>query len=247
VGLPMQELEPQTEYVDAIQPRMPAWKKVSIGAGIVLIVVTMALTANLWISALVTVVAFCTIVVVLGAFILLVLWYAFGPKQGPTLEDYEKIAAARRQAGLYQPPVVDGSTVEQQAMVDAIEKLTTYHVQLGEKVEQIEAKVDQVNAENRSEIAEIKTSIDEILTQLQKVAHSNGDKEAPGNEAARSVPPSVPPTKAEVNRAKLVRWVRANREKAQTMDIRKIAKETGVNRNTAGRFITDYREGKITI
>ena len=83
--------------------------------------------------------------------------------------------------------------------------------------------------------------------QGEKVSHLNDAEEATTNKAAISETPSETPQKAEINRAKLVRWVRANPGKAKTMGIRKIAKATGVNPATTGKFIKDYREGKITI
>jgi hypothetical protein len=228
-------LEPQTEYVDAIQRKMPAWKRASIGAAILAVVIILALTANIWLPALATILVFCGLAVIVIALVVVVVANMF-VKQGPTLADYQAIEEAREKYGLFQQPVVDGTTVDQQTLMDAFAKIVDIQATQGQEIQEV-----------KQEIAGVKTGIDEILLQLQKVAHSNDIHEAPANEAAISVPPSVPPTKAEVNRAKLVRWVRANRDVAQTMDVRKIAKATGVNRNTTGRFISDYREGKITV
>jgi hypothetical protein len=175
------------------------------------------------------------LVIIVGGLVVLVFANMF-VKEGPTLADYQAIEEAREKYGLFQKPVVDGTAPQQQTMMDAFTKIVDIQATQGQEIQEV-----------KQEIAGVKGGIDEILLYLQKVAHSNSTEEAPVNEAAISVPPSVPPTKAEINRAKLVRWVRANRGDAQTMDVRKIAKATGVNRNTTGRFISDYREGKITI
>jgi hypothetical protein len=225
------DIEPQTEYVDAIRRKMPAWKRASIGSVALAVIVVLALTANIWLPALVTVIEFCAIGIVIIAFVGVVLVNMF-VRQGPTLQDHQQIQEALKDYGLYQQPVVEGSTVGQQNMVDAIEKLATHAMQMDEKIEQHNATVD-------AKLDMLFT----MVTQLLNVAHSNDAEEAPANILASSAPPK----KAEENKAILLRWVRANRDDAMTMDLRKIAKATGVNRKTSDKFIKDYREGKITI
>ena len=144
------DLEPQTEYVDAIQPKMQAWKRAGIGAVVVAVVIIMALTANLWVSVLVSILVFCALGVMVVAFIGLV-------GQGPTLADYQAIEEARKQYGLYQSPVVDGSTVQKQAMIEAFEKIVGIQAVQGQELKQ--------------EIAGVKTGIGEKLTH-HKIYHS---------------------------------------------------------------------------